>query len=97
MMPNLRLPLIALAAAVLAVGAPAAADAAKDCEGLPRSALKTRSCNPQAECRAAIPDGVRGAARERRERECERLPSSGVCHGPDRYDPQADCRRQRRN
>ena len=87
---------VALAAVVIVLGAPPAADAARDCEALPQSALKARSCNPQAECRATIPTGVRGPARERRERECERLPSSGVCHGPDRYDPQADCRTQRR-
>jgi hypothetical protein len=92
----LRGPFIALAAVVLAVGAPVAADAKPDCDALPRSALKARSCNPQAECRAAIPDKVSGPARERRERECDRMPTSGLCHGPDRYDPQADCRTQRR-
>lgn len=96
MMSIPRLPLIAVAAVVLAVGAPVVSDAAQRCDALPKSALKTRSCNPQAECRAAIPSGVRGPARDKRERECERLPSSGVCHGPDRYDPQADCRTQRR-
>jgi hypothetical protein len=96
MLTMLRGPFIALTAAVLAVGAPGVVAAKPDCDALPKSALKTRSCNPQAECRAKIPDRLRGDARDRRERECDRLPSSGVCHGPDRYDPQADCRTQRR-
>ena len=95
MKSKLRAPLIAAAAAVIALSGPVAADA-RDCDALPRSALKMRSCNPQAECRASIPNGLRGAAREKRERECDRLPRSGLCGGPDRYDPQADCRTERR-
>ncbi|MBI1734098.1 MAG: hypothetical protein HYR51_02885 [Candidatus Rokubacteria bacterium] len=96
-MTILRLAFMAVTAVVLAFGAPVVAGAAQSCDALPRSALKTRSCNPQAECRAAISKDARGAARDRRARDCERLPISGVCHGPDRYDPQADCRTQRRN
>ena len=70
--------------------------AADSCDRLPKSALKAHICNPQAECRRAIPDELRGAVRAQRERECGRLPTSGNCHGPDRYDPQADCRGGRR-
>ena len=84
-----------LAALALVLAAPVAASA-KDCDALPRSALKERKCNPQAECLAAISKDVKGGARESRQTECSRLPTSGVCHGPDRYDPQADCREPRR-
>lgn len=84
-----------LAALALVLAAPVAASA-KDCEALPRSALKTRECNPQSECQVAIPKEVKGAALEARRKECGRLPKSGVCHGPDRYDPQAECRSPRR-
>jgi hypothetical protein len=78
------------------VVAPAAARAASPCDALPRSALKTRQCNPQAECLAKLPREAKGPARQARERECSRLPTSGVCHGPDRYDPQAECRERER-
>lgn len=81
----------------LSAGAPAVASAADEaCESLPRSALKTRSCNPQADCLRAIPATMQGASRAVREKECSRLPLAGVCYGPDRYDPQSDCRSSRR-
>jgi hypothetical protein len=84
-----------LAALALVAAAPVAASA-KDCDALPRSALKERECNPQAECYASIPKDVKGAALDARRKECSHLPKSGVCHGPDRYDPQAECRSARR-
>jgi hypothetical protein len=84
-----------LAALALAAGAPAAGSAAEKCESLPRSALKTRTCSPQAECIRTIPRDLQGAARAAREKECSRLPDAGVCYGPDRYDPQSDCRNRR--
>ncbi len=84
-----------LAALALVLAAPVAASA-KDCEALPRSALKERDCNPQAECYASIPKDAKVGALEARKKECSRLPKSGVCHGPDRYDPQAECRSARR-
>jgi hypothetical protein len=91
---NLVSGLIALA---LAIGAPGTASAAdKACESLPRSALKTRSCNPQADCLRAIPSQLKGGSRAAREKECSRLPLAGTCYGPDRYDPQSDCRSSRR-
>jgi hypothetical protein len=67
-----------------------------DCSSLPTSALRTRPCNPQAECLSAIPEDLRGAQADARRKECRRLPTSGVCHGPDTYDPQAECRQQQR-
>lgn len=78
----------------LSAGSPAVAVADKACESLPRSALKTRSCNPQADCLRAIPGELKGGARAAREKECSRLPQAGTCYGPDRYDPQSDCRRK---
>jgi hypothetical protein len=86
-----------LVALALFAGGPAVARAAdKACESLPRSALKTRSCNPQADCLRAIPSELKGGARAAREKECSRLPLAGMCYGPDRYDPQSDCRSSRR-
>jgi hypothetical protein len=94
MMSNLRA--AAFASAVLLFVATSPAAAANDCDRLPESALKGRACNPQAECMRAIPRELKGAARAQREKECSHLPTAGVCHGPDRYDPQADCRGTRR-
>ena len=86
-----------LIALTLVVGMPALGRAAdKSCDALPRSALKTRSCNPQADCLRTIPRDVHGPGRTAREKECSRLPVTGVCYGPDRYDPQADCRDTRK-
>lgn len=87
---------IGVLAVALLVATPAVARSANDCDALPRSALKTRACNPQAECLAKVPADLTGSAREARQRECGRLPTSGVCHGPDRYDPQAECRQRRK-
>ena len=82
--------------ALLVLGAPAIGAARDECERLPRTALKTRSCNPQAECLRAIPRTLSAGARAAREKECSRQPATGVCYGPDRYDPQAACRDTRR-
>lgn len=87
---------IAVLAIAFVVTTPALARASNHCDALPRSALKTRPCNPQAECLAKVPRDAKGPAREARQRECSRLPTSGVCHGPDRYDPQAECRERRK-
>jgi hypothetical protein len=69
---------------------------AASCDALPRSALRTRACDPQQECLKAIGKGVADGALAGRRRECERLPTSGLCHGPEAYDPQAECRAQRK-
>jgi hypothetical protein len=76
--------------------APPAVFAGGECDTLPRSALKQRTCNPQAECFASIRKDIKGASLDARRKECNRLPTAGVCHGPDRYDPQADCRQARK-
>jgi hypothetical protein len=95
MMPMSKLHgLAGLVALALVAGTPALARAAGDkaCEALPRSALKTRTCNPQDDCLARIQKVVQGDARAARQRECSRLPTRGMCYGPDTYDPQADCK-----
>src|SRR5687767_13486710 len=98
MMPMSKLHVLAgLVALVLVAGTPAMTPAAdKSCDSLPRSALKTRTCNPQADCLGSIQKGLQGPARASREKECSRLPSKGMCYGPDKYDPQANCRDARK-
>ena len=98
MMPMSKLHGIAgLLALALVAGTPVTARAAdKSCDSLPRSALKTRVCNPQADCLATIQRGLQNVAREVREKDCSRLPTRGMCYGPDKYDPQADCKDTRK-
>jgi hypothetical protein len=76
----------------LVLAAPGGVRAQADCGGLPKSAQKPRTCNPQEECLKLIPAGLDGKARAAATRECQRQPTSGVCYGPDVYNPQADCR-----
>ena len=76
--------------AVLALGAvPAAAQ--PDCGSLPTSAQKARTCSPQQECLAKV-DKLKGEAKDAARKDCQRLPTSGTCYGPDTFNPQADCR-----
>jgi hypothetical protein len=84
-----------IAAAVLLVSA-TIASAAADCGALPTSALRTRPCNPQAECLAAIAKDAKPGEAEARRKQCSRLPTTGVCHGPETYNPQDECRQQQR-
>jgi hypothetical protein len=77
--------------AVLALMAAPAAAQPGDCGALPRSAQKARTCNPQQDCLAKV-DRLKGAARDAARKDCQRLPSSGTCYGPDTFNPQADCR-----
>ena len=35
---------------------------------------------------------LKGPALESARRDCERLPASGTCYGPETYNPQAECR-----
>jgi hypothetical protein len=70
--------------------------ASADCSSLPTSALRERTCNPQQECFNAIPKNAKGPQLEARRKECSRLPTTGVCHGPDTYNPQAECRAPQR-
>lgn len=86
---------VALAAGLLLLVA-SGTWASADCSSLPASALRTRPCNPQEECFNAIPKDLKGAQADARRKECSRLPTSGVCHGPETYNPQAECRQQQR-
>ncbi|HXH84209.1 MAG TPA: hypothetical protein VNN07_14985 [Candidatus Tectomicrobia bacterium] len=88
------LPLVAALAVLAAPGVVAAQR--QDCAALPTSAPKARACNPRQECLAKAAH-LAGPAQERARRDCERMPTSGTCYGPDTYNPQAECReRQRR-
>jgi hypothetical protein len=82
--------------ALLLVAGTAAAQS-PDCSRLPTSAQRARTCNPQQECLAQVERTLKGPALESGRRDCQRLPTSGTCYGPETYNPQAECReRQRR-
>ena len=85
---------LVLAISVVALAALPAAAQPKDCGSLPSSAQKARTCNPQQECVAQVEGKLKGPALESARKDCQRLPSSGTCYGPDTYNPQADCRQQ---
>jgi hypothetical protein len=83
--------------AALLLTAPPAASQPPDCSSLPASAQRARTCNPQQECLAQVEKSLKGPAVESGRRDCQRLPTSGTCYGPETYNPQAECRdRQRR-
>jgi hypothetical protein len=79
-----------LFAALLAIALPSAAQA-QDCSKLPTAAQRARTCNPQQECMAQVQRTLKGPALESGRRDCQRLPTSGTCYGPDTYSPQAEC------
>jgi hypothetical protein len=82
--------------ALLLVAGTAAAQS-QDCSRLPTSAQRARTCNPQQECVAQVERTLKGPGLESGRRDCQRLPTSGTCYGPETYNPQAECReRQRR-
>ena len=83
--------LLLLVAAVALAALPAAAQP-RDCGALPSSAQKARTCNPQQECVAQVEGKLKGPALESARKDCQRLPTSGTCYGPDTFNPQADCR-----
>ena len=87
---------LGLTLAVWFVAAPLAVGAAADCSSLPTSALKPRPCNPREQCLRLISKGLEGQALEATKRDCQRQPASGICHGPDTYNPQAECRAEQR-
>ena len=82
--------LLLLLAAIALTALPAAAQP-KDCGALPSSAQKARTCNPQQECAAQLEGKLKGAALDSARKDCQRLPTSGTCYGPDTFNPQADC------
>ena len=83
--------LLLLVAALALATLPAAAQP-KDCGALPNSAQKARTCNPQQECVAQVEGKLKGPALESARKDCQRLPTSGTCYGPDTFNPQAECR-----
>jgi hypothetical protein len=89
-MKSLALLLASLVA--LAVAALPAAAQPRDCGSLPTSAQKSHTCNPQQECVAKLESKLKGPALDAARKDCQRLPSSGTCYGPDTYNPQAECR-----
>jgi hypothetical protein len=84
--------MLVLATAAIALAALPAAAQPRDCGSLPSSAQKARTCNPQQECVAQVEGKLKGPALESARRDCQRLPTSGTCYGPDTYNPQAECR-----
>ena len=83
--------LLLLASLLLAGALPAAAQS-QDCSSLPASAQRARSCSPRQECLAQVERRLKGSALESARRDCQRLPASGTCYGPETYSPQAECR-----
>jgi hypothetical protein len=79
-----------LLAALLLALSPVVARA-QDCSKLPSSAQRARTCNPQQECMAQVERSLKGPALESGRRDCQRLPTSGTCYGPETYSPQAEC------
>ena len=88
---------LVLATAAIALTALPAAAQPRDCGSLPSSAQKARTCNPQQECVARLEGKLKGPALESARRDCQRLPTSGTCYGPDTFNPQAECREAKGN
>jgi hypothetical protein len=81
----------------LFVGPPAVRAQQTDCSRLPTSAQRAHTCNPRQQCLAQVERTLKGSALESGRRDCQRLPTSGTCYGPETYNPQAECQaRQRR-
>jgi len=83
------LPLLLAALALTAV--PALAQPT-DCGALPNSAQKARTCNPQEQCLTQVEGKLKGPALDSARKDCQRLPTSGTCYGPDTFNPQAECK-----
>jgi hypothetical protein len=82
-------------ASLLLCALPAAAQS-QDCGSLPTAAQRARVCSPRQECLAQVEKSLKGPALESGRRDCERLPTSGTCYGPQTYNPQAECRDRQR-
>ena len=83
---------VLLLVAALALAALPAAAQPRDCGSLPATAQKARTCNPQQECVAQVEGKLKGPALDSARKDCQRLPTSGTCYGPETYNPQAECR-----
>ena len=77
---------------LVATFAIAAAEQAQDCASLPTEAQRPRVCNPRAECQSQVTLRFQGqASLQDTQKNCQRLPTSGTCYGPETYNPQAEC------
>ena len=85
---------LALAAA-LSIAPVAAHAQPRDCDALPTSAQRPRPCNPQQECLVKVQKTLAGSTLASAQEGCRRMPTSGTCYGPETYNPQAECRKQR--
>lgn len=82
---------LALLASLALTALPAAAQP-KDCGSLPTSAQKAHTCNPQQECVGQVENKLKGSTLDAARKDCQRMPTSGTCYGPETYNPQAECR-----
>lgn len=82
----------ALLLSALPVDVRSVAAQGQDCASLPTTAQKARSCSPRAECLAQVERSLKAPALDATRRDCQRLPTSGTCYGPETYNPQAECR-----
>lgn len=92
-----RLGLAALLLAVIPVVA--TAQQVQDCTALPTETQRPRVCNPRAECTSQVTLRFQGqSSAQDTQKNCQRMPTSGTCYGPETYNPQAEClaRQQKR-
>ena len=91
-MTRLVLAVALQAAAWLATPTAATAQQAQDCRDLPTEAQRPRVCNPRTECLSQVTLRFHGqAGLQDTKQNCQRLPTSGTCFGPETYNPQAEC------
>ncbi|HET7342342.1 MAG TPA: hypothetical protein VFL90_12845 [Methylomirabilota bacterium] len=88
---------VVLLLAALALGAAPALAQPSECSALPSSAQRAHTCNPRQQCLAQVEGKLKGAALESARKDCQRLPTSGTCYGPDTFNPQAECREAKGN
>ena len=89
-----RLGLAAVLIAVIPVVIPVVASAQQvpDCTALPTETQRPRVCNPRAECTSQVTLRFQGqSSLQDTQKNCQRLPTSGTCYGPETYNPQAEC------
>jgi hypothetical protein len=83
---------VVLLLAALALTALPALAQPSDCGALPSSAQRAHSCNPRQQCLAQVEGKLKGPALDAARKDCQRLPTSGTCYGPDTFNPQVECR-----
>lgn len=83
---------LVLALVLLAVTPVIAAAQAQDCMSLPTEAQRPRVCNPRTECISQVTLRFQGqTGLQDTKQNCQRMPTSGTCYGPETYNPQAEC------